>query len=185
MGTLSVFNFATLNGFYKGVGEDISWHRHGEEEGKFSAESSSHGAVLLFGRKTYEMMKSFWPTPDAAKAMPVVAKNMNEAEKIVFSRTLKTSDWQGTRVVSGKIEDEVRKLKQAGKTMTVLGSGSIVAQLADAGLIDTYQFMIDPVAIGEGTPMFNGLKKKLDLKLTSTRTFKSGVVLLSYTNLLT
>ena len=65
--------------------------------------------------------------------------------------------------------------------MAVLGSGTIVTQLADLGLVDEYQVMIDPVAIGQGTPIFQGIKKQLDLKLTNTRTFNSGVMLLCYT----
>jgi dihydrofolate reductase len=78
------------------------------------------------------------------------------------------------------MEGEIKKLKKAGKDMTILGSGSILTQLAEAGLIDTYQVMLDPVALGDGTPILQGLKHKLDLQLVQTRTFKSGVILLSY-----
>jgi dihydrofolate reductase len=106
---------------------------------------------------------------------------MNKAEKIVFSKTLKKADWQNTRIISENILDEIRKLKEgAGKGMTLLGSGSILTQMADAGLIDEYQIMIDPVAITKGTPIFKNIKHQLDLKLTNTRTFKSGAVLLCY-----
>lgn len=181
MRKVSVFNFLTLNGYYKGPVEDISWHRHEGEESRFSEESLRHGNILLFGRVTYEMMAAWWPGPDAISSMPVVAKGMNEAEKIVFSRTLQRAEWSNTRVVKGDLVEEVLQMKQApGKDMTILGSGTIITQLADAGLIDEYQVMIDPVAIGEGTPMFHQLKHKLDLKLTDTKVFKSGVVLLSY-----
>jgi len=106
---------------------------------------------------------------------------MNKAEKIVFSRTLTKADWENTRIIKEDITGAIKQLKQTpGKDLCLLGSGSILTQLADAGLIDTYQFMVDPVALGDGTPAFKGLTKKLDLKLTSTRTFKSGVVLLNY-----
>jgi dihydrofolate reductase len=181
MRTLNAFTFLTLNGFYKGPNEDITWHRHGGEEAEFSEEGLMHGSILLFGRKTYEMMVAFWPTPMAKESFPNVADGMNKAEKIVFSNTLKKADWNNTRIIGGDIVREVRKLKQSGtKDMTILGSGSIVTQLAGHGLIDAYQIMIDPVALGAGTPIFNGLQNKLDLHLTDVRRFKSGIVVLSY-----
>jgi dihydrofolate reductase len=181
MRKLSIFNFTTLNGFYKGLNEDINWHRHGGEESAFSEEGAQSGNTLLFGRVTYEMMASFWPTPMAHQSFPVVADGMNKTEKIVFSRTLKKAEWNNTKVISENIIEEVKKMKQSsGKGMTILGSGSILTQFAEHGLIDEYQFMIDPVALGDGTPIFKGLTNKLDLKLTSTKTFKSGVVLVCY-----
>jgi dihydrofolate reductase len=127
------------------------------------------------------MMASYWPTPMAIKNDPVVAEGMNSAEKIVFSRTLKKAGWNNTRLIKDNIAEEIRSLKQqSGKDMTILGSGSIVTQFAQEGLIDEYQIMVDPVVLGLGTPLLGGIKQKLDLKLTGTRTFKSGVVLLCY-----
>lgn len=181
MGKLIAYNFTTLNGYFKGPDNDISWHRHGDEENGFASDSLGEKATLLFGRITYEMMAGFWPTPMAIENMPEVAKGMNEAEKIVFSTTLEGAGWENTTVINGDLIEAVRKLKAIpGKVMTILGSGSIIAQLAEARLIDEYQFMIDPVAIGEGTPSFQGLTRKLDLKLIDSRVFKSGVVLLNY-----
>jgi dihydrofolate reductase len=181
MRKLSMFNFVTLNGFYKGLNEDTNWHRHGGEEAEYSVESLKPGNVLLFGRVTYEMMAGFWPTPTAAENFPEVAEGMNKAEKIVFSRTLRKAEWQNTKVIKENIGEEIRQMKKlSGKDMTVLGSGSIITQFAEQGLIDEYQIMIDPVVIGKGTPVFNNIKHELDLKLISTRTFKSGVVLLCY-----
>ena len=182
MGKLTVFNFVTLNGYFKGPNDDTSWHQHGnEEEGEFAAEGAQSDSIILFGRKTYEMMAGFWPTPEAIKTMPAVAEGMNKSEKIVFSRTLKSADWNNTRIISTNIVDEVKKLKKTSKKdMTILGSGSILSQLAEAGLMDVFQFLIDPVALEEGVPIFKDIKHKLDLKLTSTRAFKSGAVLLSY-----
>jgi dihydrofolate reductase len=180
MRKLSVFNFTTLNGFYKGANDDISWHKHGGDEG-FAAEGAGSGSTLVFGRVTYEMMNRFWPTPEALAAMPEVAKGMNAAEKIVFSNTLKTASWNNTRIVKGDIIEEMKKLKQQpGAGLTILGSGSIVTQFAEHGLIDNFMLMVDPVAIGEGTSLFKGLTHPLELKLTDTRTFKNGMVLLNY-----
>jgi dihydrofolate reductase len=181
MAKVNVFNFITLNGYFAGPNGDISWHRHGTEEQEYAAEGATSDSILLFGRITYQMMASYWPTPQAMKDLPEVAKGMNKSEKIVFSRTLKKAEWDNTRIIKENMIEEVNKLKKQGKRdMTILGSGSIVAQLAEAGLIDHYQIMLDPVALGAGTTLFHGMTRKLDLQLTSTRTFKSGVVLLTY-----
>jgi dihydrofolate reductase len=182
MGKLSVYNFVSANGYFKGPNEDISWaHQNpSQEESDFAAENAQGGAILLFGRKTYEMMVRHWPTSKGKEDNPCVAEGMTKAEKIVFSKTLKNAEWNNTRIVSGKIEEEVKKLKQSGKNITVLGSGSIVNQLAEAGLVDEFQVMIHPVAIGNGTAFLKDIHKKIDLVLSKTRTFKSGIVLLCY-----
>lgn len=181
MRKLTVFNFTTLNGFFEGPNHDISWHRHGGEENKYSDDSLQAGNILLFGRRTYEMMYSFWPTPMAAEMFPETAKGMNKSEKIVFSTSMKKAEWNNTKVISGNIVEEMTRLKKKkGNDMTILGSGSIVSLFAEAGLIDEFQIMIDPVAIGNGTPIFKGIKQKLELKLTEMKSFKSGIVLLSY-----
>jgi len=181
MGKLSVFNFVTLNGYFKGPEGDIGWHKHGAEENEYAAEGLASENTLLFGRLTYEMMASYWPTPMAIKNDPTVAEGMNKADKIVFSRTLKKTEWINTRLVKHDIVEEVRKMKLTHeKDMTILGSGSIVTLFAEHGLIDQYQIMVDPVVLGDGTPLFKGISHKLDLKLTNTRTFRSGVVMLSY-----
>ncbi len=126
-------------------------------------------------------MVSYWPTPNAIKNNPDVAEGINKADKIVFSRTLKKANWNNTRILKDNIFEEIKKMKQIpGKDMTILGSGSIVTQFAEQGLIDEYHFMVDPVALGDGTPIFKGMKHKLDLKLTNAKTFRSGVIILSY-----
>jgi dihydrofolate reductase len=181
MRKVNVFNFITLNGFYKGPQGEIDWHKHGKEENEYAAEGLKSESTLLFGRTTYEMMAGYWPTPMALQNDPVVAKGMNNAKKIVFSRSLKKAEWKNTTIVKDNLVEEIKKMKKmSGKDMTILGSGSIVTQCAEHGLIDEYQIMIDPVVIGSGTPIFNNITHQLNLKLTATRTFKSGVVLLLY-----
>ncbi len=181
MRKLASFTFITLNGFFEGMPGDISWHRHGAEENQYAVQALKGEGVLLFGRVTYEMMASYWPTPMALQNDPDVAKGMNRAEKIVFSRTLKKADWANTKVVKGNIVDEIQRMKKTdGPGMVILGSGSIVAQFATEGLIDEFQIMLDPVALGQGNTLFKNIKGKLDLELTGTKAFKSGVVLLSY-----
>jgi len=181
MRKLTVFNLMTLDGYIAGEGGDISWHSVDEEFQELANAASNSGNTLLFGRVTYELMAGFWPTPEAIRTDPVVAAGMNKSEKIVFSRTLQKADWNNTRLVRDNMLAEVRKLKQGtGKDLTVLGSGSIVAQLAEEGLIDEYQVLLNPVVIGKGKTMFEGLKRRLALKLVRTRTFGNGNVLLTY-----
>ena len=181
MKKLSVFNFLALNGYYKGLNEDISWHRHGAEEAEFAAQGAQTESTLLFGRKTFEMMASYWPTPQGVRDNPGVAEGMNKSQKIVLTTTLKTVTWQNTQIIGGNAIEEIRKLKEKGNNdITVLGSGSVVTQLAAAGLIDVFQFMVDPVLLGDGTAALKGLSQTLSLKLIDSRTFKSGVVMLTY-----
>jgi dihydrofolate reductase len=181
VGTLSVFNFLSLDGYFEGRSHDLAWHKAGHQESSLAGEMLAQGNMLLFGRKTYDLMIQYWPTPAAEKNDPVAARGMNTAEKIVFSKTLAAASWKNTRIVKGDIEKEVERLKQdPARNMTVLGSGSIVTQLARRGLVDEFQILLDPVALGAGTSILAGLEKPLPLKLVGTRTFESGSVLLSY-----
>ncbi len=94
---------------------------------------------------------------------------------------MKTAEWENTSIKGGDIVDQIRKIKLSqGKDLTILGSGSIIIKFSDADLIDTYQFMIDPVIIGQGSTLFYGLRHKLELILVNSRVFRSGVVLLTY-----
>lgn len=180
MGKLGVFNLVTVDGYIAGPGGDLSWHVVDPDFQKFAEEGSNSGSTLLFGRVTYELMASYWPTAEAQTDDPVVAKGMNSAPKVVFSRTLKKADWANTRLVKDDIPGEVRKLKQSGRDLTILGSASVVAQLAQAGLIDEYQILFVPVVLGAGKTMFEGIKAKMNLKLTKSQAFGNGSMLLNY-----
>ena len=130
---------------------------------------------------TYQIMASYWPTPAAMKSLPDVAEGMNRLPKVVFSRTLDKVTWSNTKLLKGNLAEEVRAMKkEAGEDMVILGSGSIVSQLAREGVIDEYQVVVNPVVLGRGRTMFEGLEAKLDLKLARTRTFANGNVLLCY-----
>ena len=161
---------------------DMSWaHKNDEEWNAFAAGNASGGGVLVFGRVTYELMASYWPTPMASKNAPVVAEHMNNLQKVVFSRTLDQASWNNTKLVKGDMAAEIRKMKnEPGEGMAIMGSGSIVSQLAQKGLIDEYQIVVNPVVLGKGRTMFDGIKQKLTLKLTTSRTFGNGNVLLCY-----
>lgn len=184
MRKISSFTNVTLNGFFADAKSDMSWAHKAPtdtEWNEFTAANASGGGALLFGRITYDMMASFWPTPMAAQMMPEVAKGMNAMPKYVASRTMQKADWQNTTVLHGDLITAVRKLKsEPGDDIAILGSGTIVAQLADAGLIDTFQIAVAPIVLGDGKTLFDGVKNRLNLKLTDSRTFKNGSVVLWY-----
>jgi dihydrofolate reductase len=181
MRELSAFNLVTLDGYFAGPGGDISWHQVDEEFRDLSNAAANSGHTLLFGRVTYELMAGYWPTPEGVRDDPLVAQGMNSSEKIVFSRTLKSADWNNTRLVKDDMLGEIRRLKEgSGKGLTILGSGSLVSQLAQERLVDEYHILLVPVVLGRGKGMFEGVKDRFSLKLKSTRTFRNGNVLLNY-----
>ena len=115
-------------------------------------------------------MASYWPTDMAMQNDPTVAEGMNNADKIVISRTMKKADWKNTKIISTNVVEEIKRLKELpGSDITMLGSGSILSLLAENNLVDDYQIMIDPVAIGSGTAIFQGIKLPLNLKLTTVK----------------
>jgi dihydrofolate reductase len=184
MRKILAFTNVTLNGFFAGPNGDLSWAHRADDDAdwnEFVKENAAGGGELLFGRVTYEMMIQYWPTPAAEKNDPEVARQMNSLPKYVVSRTLKNPTWNNTKVISGDLVTEVRRLKDApGRDIAILGSGSIVAQLAQEKLIDDYQVVVHPVALDAGKTLFSGVNDKLTLKLMSSRVFKNGNVMLSY-----
>lgn len=180
MPRLVVFNNVSLDGYFVDANGDMSWaHKQDPEWSAFVSENASGTAVLVFGRVTYELMAGYWPTPLAMKNNAVVAEGMNNLQKVVFSRTLDTVTWKNTKLVKGDMVEEVRKMKkEPGPDMVILGSGSVVAQLAKAGLIDEYQVALSPVVLGKGRSMFEGVKQNVNLK--KTRAFGNGKVMLWY-----
>jgi dihydrofolate reductase len=182
--TLSAFMQISLDGYYCDLRGDMSFaHKPPDdaEWNEFVEENAKSGDTLLFGRKTYDMMVAWWPTPMAAQAMPNVASGMNATSKVLFSRTLTSADWNNTTLVADGLIAAVKRMKgEAGPDMAILGSGSIVTQLADAGLVDTFQVVVNPVALGAGKSLFSGLAKQLNLLLTGTRVFANGTVVLWY-----
>ena len=182
MRKLIVFNSVSIDGYFTDKNGDMSWaHKNDPEFNSFSEENAKSGGELIFGRKTYEMMAGYWPTPQAQQQNPVLAEQMNKLPKVVFSKTLDNVTWDNTKLIKGNLVDEVRKLKSAsGDQLVIMGSGTIVSQLTDAHLIDEYQLVVNPIVLGAGRTMFEGIKDKLELKLSNTRAFKNGNVLESY-----
>jgi dihydrofolate reductase len=184
MRKLYIFNMVTLDGFFegpKGAG-DIEWHHTDEEFNQFSIEQLNEIGTLLFGRITYELMSSYWPTEGAINDDPEVANAMNNLPKVVVSRTLDKADWNNSVLIKDNIEEEIQKLKnQPGKDIAVFGSANLASTLIKAGLIDEFRVMINPVVIGGGRPLFENIEGKIELELVKTRTFKNGNVMHYYT----
>lgn len=182
MPKVTVFNQVSLDGYFADEHGDMSWaHKHDAEWNEWVAGNARGGGALLFGRVTYDMMASFWPTPAALQSAPAVAERMNALPKYVFSRTLRSATWNNTRVLNGDLATEVRKLKsEPGPDMVVLGSGSIVTQLTDARLVDLYQLVVNPLILGRGRKLFDGVRERASLRLESTRSFRNGNVVLTY-----
>jgi dihydrofolate reductase len=184
MRKLLVFENISLDGYFADANNDMSFAKKVPDDAEFDAfvaQNAGGEGVLLFGRVTYEMMASFWPTPVAAEMFPAVAKRMNSAPKVVFSKTLHEASWSNAATVSDDPADYVRKLKEEpGPDLCVLGSGQIVSQLAQAGLIDEYQFVTVPTAIGRGRTLFEALTHPISLRLTGTRSFSNGLLFTKY-----
>jgi dihydrofolate reductase len=184
MRRLAVFNQVSLDGYFVDARGDMSWAHNTAQDDEWQAfveGNASVGGVLLFGRITYELMAGYWPTPAALRSNPLVAEQMNDLPKIVFSRTLDHASWHNTRLVQSDPAAEVRDMKQEpGMDMVIMGSGTLVSQLTQARLIDEYQVVVIPIILGQGRTMFEGIQERLPVKLTKMRTFGNGNVLLCY-----
>jgi len=184
MGRILVFNHISLDGYFVDAHGEMGFARNEKPDAEwdaFVAGNASGGGMLLFGRITYDLMVSFWHTPMATQSMPVVAERMNNLSKVVFSRTMEKASWNNTKVYKADLLGQVRKMKNGtAENIVIFGSGSIISQLAPEGLIDEYQIILDPVVLGKGRTMFEGIKDKLPLKLLSSRTFNNGNMLLCY-----
>jgi len=180
MQKLRVFESISVDGYFTDARGDMAWAHAGQQDPEFAdwvGGNASSGGSLLFGRKTYQLMEAYWPTPLAMQQMPVVAQGMNEATKYVASRTIQPT-WRNTQLLRGDLVEAVRDLKASdGLGIVVLGSGSVAAQLGAAGLVDEYQLVIVPVALGGGRTVFTHATK---LRLVDQRTFRCGNVVVTY-----
>lgn len=182
MRKLSVFLSISVDGYFADSGGDMSWaHDRDPEFNRFVADNASSGNELVMGRRTYDLMTAYWPTDFARRNDPVMAVAMNSLPKIVFSRTMRKAVWNNTRLIGSDPVEAMRALKrEEGRDMVVLGSGRIVCLLAQAGLVDSFQFVIVPVALGAGHSVFAGISENLRLQPIGSRTFKNGNVVLTY-----
>jgi dihydrofolate reductase len=176
-----MFNMVTLDGFIAGPNGEIDWHQVDEEFNTFAIQQLDTMDGLIFGRVTYQLMASYWPTPIAAQDDPIVTEKMNALPKLVFSTTLEKADWANTRLVKTSAAEEITRLKQQlGRDLFLFGSANLARTLIQNDLIDEYRLMLNPVVLGGGIPLFENIKERIPLKLVNSRVFRNGNVLLYY-----
>jgi dihydrofolate reductase len=168
----------TLDGFIEGPHQELDWVIADDEMHDFYSDLLNTGDLLLYGRVTYELMVNYWPSasndPALPKGMLRFANTINPMKKVVFSKTLKNVGWN-TQLLDTLIPDEIMKMK------TQPGGGASIAKVFILhGLIDEYQLVVHPVAIGEGTSLFGGITDMHKLDYLWCRPFQSGAVALCY-----
>jgi dihydrofolate reductase len=191
MRRIVMFEHISADGYFAAADGQLDWVVSEPEMDKEAAAGSGLTDTMIFGRKTYQMFEQFWPKAleDPAGAsdphsagrrtpeLEAIARSINEATKIVFSRTLKTVTWQNSQLRKTFDPREIVAIKeQPGKDIMLFGSGEIATQLAAHELIDEYQFMVSPVILGHGHNLFTDLNRTLKLKTLETKAFPTGVV---------
>ena len=142
--------------------------------------------LLVYGRKTYQLMVPYWPdvakNPAETKASIEFARTFDSINKIVFSRSLDSAQDRNTRIVHGNLHDEILKLKQESGKSILVGGVDIPSQLVELGLVDEYRVVVQPIIAGEGRRLLErvSLPHRLQVKLVDTETLKSGCVALRY-----
>jgi dihydrofolate reductase len=195
MRRIVMFNRVTPNGYFAGPDGSLEWVVPEDELDKEAGASLSGTGSMLFGRRTYEQFEGYWaqfaenaseatsPHPPERRSPEIeaMARWINEAEKVVFSRSLNGVTWRNTSVLRELDPGEIEALKeQPGSDMMLFGSGSIVSQLTEHGLIDEYRFIVTPVLLGDGQPLLRGLPGRTRLELREAKTYPSGTVMLCY-----
>jgi len=177
--------WVTLDGFIAGPNDDMSWIIVDDAMGAYEDAMVSAADTLVLGRVTYQSFAGAWPhvpdNPEASEGEKEYARKVNSLRKIVFSKTLETVEWHNSTLVHEISLDDIVALKhEAGKNIVIYGSASIVQALTTLGLIDEYQLLVHPVVLGGGKRLFREGNDRTALRLVETKTFDSGVVLLTY-----
>jgi dihydrofolate reductase len=190
-----MFNWMTANGHFAGADGNLDWVVPDEAQAKAAVEGIPGFDTVLFGRRTYEIFEGFWrhavddsstaPDPhhpgQRTREHREIAIWLNEMTKLVFSRRLKDVTWKNSRVLHELDPREIDTMKRKpGKDMILFGSGSIVSQLTQHGLIDEYQFVVCPILLGSGRPLLSGVPKNSRLDLLEAKQYQSGDVMLRY-----
>lgn len=186
MRKLIMWNVMTLDGYFEGNQNwDLSFHTvvWGQELEKISLEQLQAADYLVFGRVTYEGMAAYWSKAEVETSEQEVAKLMNSIPKLVFSKTLKSAEWNNTTIISENTADEIKKLKdQSGKDIYVFGSANLSETFINDNLFDEYRICIAPVILGSGRPLFRNGISSMNLALVSTQQLLTGGVVLTYSN---
>ncbi len=182
------FVHVSLDGFVASTAEgmhSLGWISLSDDLFGYVEQRVQQTDTALYGRVTYQMMESYWPTaaeqPNASPHDHAHSRWYKAARKIVLSKTLLEKNHPGTQIISNNLSDEISKLKQsAGSEILVFGSPSATHALMAENLIDEYWLFINPILLGQGIPLFNNIQDRTALKLVNSKTFPSGVVCLDY-----
>ena len=180
------FMHISLDGFAAGLNGEIDWVKVDEELFDYVGKRISGGDTALYGRVTYQMMESYWPTaadkPTATRHEIEHSKWYKKVHKVVLSKTLKDASLTNTNIISDKLSDRINEIKQQeGNDILLFGSPTATHSLIQQNLIDGYWLFVNPIILGQGIPLFVDIKDKINLSLLSTRRFASGVTELNYT----
>lgn len=182
MRKLIMWNIITLDGYFEGNKNwDLPFHEvvWGKELEKLSLKQLHSADYLVFGRVTYEGMAAYWPNAEGENAE--IAKLMNKIPKLVFSKTLKSVDWNNSILIKQNASAEIAKLKaQEGKDMYVFGSANLSETFINENLFDEYRIGIAPVILGSGRPLFSQGISSRNLSLVSTQQLSNGGVILKF-----
>lgn len=185
MRNLIFFMHTSLDGFVAGLKGEMNWIKVDDEIFDFVATMTANADTALYGRVTYEIMQSYWPTagenPNASKHDKEHSAWYNKVSKIVLSKTMSEKGLENTTVISDHLAENINKIKkQDGKNMLIFGSPSASHSLLSHGLIDEFWLFVNPVLLGQGVPLFKGVTEMTKLKLIETKTFSCGVIALHY-----
>lgn len=175
----------SLDGFVGGPNGEMDWIHVDDKMFDSVGKLTDDADVALYGRVTYQMMNSYWPTaadqPGATKHDIEHSNWYNSVTKIVFSRTMQHTNSNNTRVIHENIQEEIQKLKsQTGKNMLMIGSPGIAHTFMQLDLIDEYWIHVNPVVLGNGIPLFKDVQNRINLTLTDVKNYEGGVVGLRY-----
>jgi len=175
----------SLDGFVAGPKGELNWAKLDDEIFDFVATITDKADTALYGRVTYEMMQSYWPSaaekPNASKHDKEHSAWYKKVSKIVLSRTISEKGLENTTVISDQLADNINKIKkQEGENILIFGSPSASHSLLSLGLIDEFWLFVNPVLLGQGIPLFKGITETTILNLIETKTFSCGVISLHY-----
>jgi len=185
MRKLVLFMHTSLDGFTTDSEGKMDWIKIDEEMFDCAGQRTREADTAIYGRGTYQIMEDYWPTaadnPNASKHDLEHSAWYNHVQKIVVSKTMKDIDVKNAKVISENIAAEIRKLKEGpGKEIILFGSPTLSHTLTEENLVDDYWLFVNPILLGDGLPLFNGLKHTINLKLLTNKIFPSGVVCLHY-----
>jgi dihydrofolate reductase len=182
---LFVSMIVSVDGYIEGPQRELDWFVENDPQfEQYADEMIDSVGLALYGRRAYELMVQYWPNAEVNPRSPTdlsFARRMNALPKLVLSRTLERATWNNTRILRDNVGETIAELKRApGKPIVAWAGAGLVATLSGLGLVDEYRLIVNPVLLGAGTPMFQGLPGRRHLRLTRTTQLGRNVAVLCY-----